>query len=71
MLLSRNSGILAAYIVGAFVEYEYVPSVFVIIPVVYLICFILLPNTPQYYIQKNNVEVRIPSPNLFQTIDQF
>lgn len=56
--LSRNTGILTAYIVGAIVDYEYIPCIFIFIPVLYVVCFVCLPNTPQYYLQKNRIQVR-------------
>lgn len=55
--LSRNTGILIAYIVGAVVDYELIPCIFVLFPLLYIICFAFLPNTPQHYLLKNRIQV--------------
>lgn len=71
-MLTRNTGILAAYIVGAIVEYEYIPFIFIIVPVVYFFLFSMLPNTPQYYLGKKNTEVSVLDPRQKKTtIDSF
>lgn len=57
--LSRSAGMLVAFIVTAFVDYDVQPYIFIIIPIVYLIKFIVLPNTPQYLLRKNKFEVGI------------
>lgn len=58
MQLSRNTGILIAYILGAIVDYKSIPCIFIFIPLIYVVCFVFLPNTPQYYLQSNQVQVR-------------
>lgn len=55
--LARNIGVLIAYIVGATVEYEIIPVILIYIPILYMICLFLLPNTPQYYLKNDNVKV--------------
>lgn len=55
--ISRVIGVLVAFIVNAVVDYEYVPCIFIFIPFLYAILFMLLPNTPQYYLQKNQDQV--------------
>lgn len=55
--LARNIGVLIGYTVGATVRYEYRPYIFIVFPVIYLISVYTLPNTPQYYLQRENVEV--------------
>lgn len=55
--LSRSAGMLFAFIVNAFVDYDVQPYIFIIIPIVYLIKFIVLPNTPQHLLRKNKFEV--------------
>lgn len=58
--VTRNSGILIAYIVGAIVDYRHIPFVFIIIPLVYAVGFSFIPNTPQYYLKKNQIQVKFP-----------
>lgn len=55
--LSRNIGLLAGYIGGALFEYNVRPYIFIVFPVIYLILMHSLPNTPQYYISKQDFEV--------------
>lgn len=55
--LSRNSGILAAYGLGAWLHYDQTPYVFISIPIIYMINFVLLPNTPQYFVKKGKFTV--------------
>lgn len=57
--LSRNIGILIGFIVGAKLDYEYVPCVFVIIPVIFGSIFVFIPNTPQFLLRKGQTEVMI------------
>ncbi|XP_055299426.1 uncharacterized protein LOC129567002 [Sitodiplosis mosellana] len=54
--LSRNTGILIAYIVGAIVDYKYIPCIFIFLPLLYVLCFVFLPNTPQYYLRNDRVQ---------------
>lgn len=43
---------------GALVDYKSIPCIFIFIPLVYVVCFVFLPNTPQYYLQSNQIQVR-------------
>lgn len=56
-LLFRNIGILIAYILGAMVDYKYIPWICVTIPIVFIVYFMTLPNTSQYYLQRGSFEV--------------
>ncbi|XP_055303105.1 facilitated trehalose transporter Tret1-like [Sitodiplosis mosellana] len=51
-----NIGILSGYIVGAIVDYEYVPCIFIAIPLIYVACFAFIPNTPQYCLRRGRIE---------------
>lgn len=57
MLVSRSVGTLVAYVVGASVQYDYVPCISGVIPIVFLVVFAMIPNTPQYYLRKGQNEV--------------
>ncbi|XP_031622895.1 facilitated trehalose transporter Tret1-like [Contarinia nasturtii] len=50
--LARNIGVMLSFIAGAIVEYQYWPYIFIFIPIIYLILLLLLPNTPQHYIER-------------------
>lgn len=56
--LSRNLGMLTAYVLSALIGYKQLPYIFIIIPIVYMINFISLPNTPQYLVKKGKFEVK-------------
>ncbi|XP_055295169.1 facilitated trehalose transporter Tret1-like [Sitodiplosis mosellana] len=53
--LSRNTGVLIVYILGATIPYKIVPCIFVFIPIIFGILFFFLPNTPQYLLEKGQV----------------
>lgn len=55
--MSRYMGSLLAYIIGSYVDYIYVPIIFVFIPTMFAIIFIFFPNTTQYYLRKNQRSV--------------
>lgn len=55
--LARNFGVLIGYIVGAVVEYEHRSYIFVFFPIMYVIWLYALPNTPQYYMHRENYSV--------------
>lgn len=57
MPLARNLGVLIGYIVGAVVEYEHRSYIFVFFPIMYIFWLYALPNTPQYYAQRENYSV--------------
>lgn len=57
--LGRNVGILIAYILGAFLQYKTIPCILVFVPIIFVISFSLLPNTPQYYLRKGENEVKM------------
>lgn len=56
--LARNIGVLLSYTIGATVQYEFIPAIFIFIPILYMILLFLLPNTSQYYIKKDNLQVK-------------
>lgn len=49
---------LISYILSALLEYDQLPYIYIIIPIVYMFNFFSLPNTPQYLVQKGKIEVR-------------
>lgn len=55
-MLSRHFGLLIIFVVAAVVNY-YVVCFFVFLPIVFLIFFTFLPNTPQFYLQKGQTKV--------------
>lgn len=56
--LARNTGILLIFIVGSVAEYFLVPCIFIFFPIVFLFCFVPLPNSPQFYLfLQGNAEV--------------
>lgn len=48
-----------AYIVGAVADYELIPCIFLFIPMLYIACFAFVPNTPKYYLHKQQVQVSV------------
>lgn len=54
--LSVNLGILIAYILGATVNYHYIPYICVPVPIIFVIIFTTLPNTPRYHIRKGDIQ---------------
>lgn len=55
--LSRNSGILIAYVLGAFLPYKIVPCIFICIPIIFAVLFVRFPNTTQYHLKRGNLQV--------------
>ena len=47
-----NIGTLIGFIIGAQFSYAIVPRIFVILPAIYFICVLYLPETPQYLLMK-------------------
>lgn len=58
VLLSMNVGLLIAYVLGAYVQYEYIPYICVTIPIIFAVSFSMLPNTPRYHLAAGNIQVR-------------
>lgn len=54
---TRNVGVLLAYVGGAYLDYSVIPYVFISLPIIFLIIFGLLPNTPQYLLAAGRIEV--------------
>lgn len=52
-----NIGYLIAYVLGAFVDYDYIPYICATITIIFCVPFILLPNTPRYHLANGNVQV--------------
>lgn len=55
--LARNTGVLVAYIAGYYFTYETMPFIFMGFPILFLICFSVLPNTPQFYLIRKQYKV--------------
>lgn len=60
MVFSQNVGTLIGYVLGAGVQYNYIPFISSAILIVSLIIFIMIPNTPQYYLREGQTQVRSP-----------
>lgn len=60
---------------GATIDYQTVPLVFIPFPIVFLITFLMLPNTPKYHIQRGHTQVNYLDDCLFNVhwswIDDF
>lgn len=57
MMVIRNFGILFGYTLGATLGYSLIPCISIILPIIFVICFALLPNTPQFYLEKGEYRV--------------
>ena len=58
IMLLVNVGTFCGYIVGSLVDYEYIPCIFVTVPLIYVACFAIIPNTPQYCLRRGRFDVR-------------
>lgn len=47
------------FVVGAYVDYMMVPCIFIFFPVVYLLFFMTMPNTPQHLLREGKIQVKI------------
>lgn len=56
-LFLRNVGTLMAYIFGATLDYIHVPYVCVVVPIAFVIIFMMMPNTPRYFVNKGEMKV--------------
>lgn len=65
MMLTLTTGILAAFVAGSYLEYFFVPKLFIALPVVFFVAFIFLPETPQHLLSRNNFEVNFTKNNDF------
>ncbi|XP_055304279.1 uncharacterized protein LOC129569467 [Sitodiplosis mosellana] len=52
----RNLGVLVGFILSASVEYKVIPCISGIFPIIFAIIFVMLPNTPRYYLQKGQIQ---------------
>lgn len=59
MMVICCTGILLGYTAGAYVSYQNIPYVFIILPVIFLATFIFFPETPQFLLIKNDNTVSI------------
>lgn len=55
--LCKNIGMLTSYILAAFLTYDQIPFVLIVIPIVYMINFAVLPNTPAFWVKRGEYEV--------------
>lgn len=57
MILFFNLGILLGYIAGKYLAFATVPKVMVLVPILFMLTFVGLPNTPQFLLQQSKVYV--------------
>lgn len=50
---------LVAFILGAIFDYEVISYLLLIVPIVFIIKFSFMPNTPQHWIRVGKLEVSI------------
>lgn len=55
--MACNAGILIAFIIGHFFDYESVPQILLGIPILYVILIAMFPETPSYLLSINRAEV--------------
>ncbi|XP_055295383.1 solute carrier family 2, facilitated glucose transporter member 8-like [Sitodiplosis mosellana] len=55
-LFMRTVGVLFIFIAGAMVEYEYLPCICVLFPILFSLVFVMMPITPQYFLQKEQIQ---------------
>lgn len=63
---TRNVGLLIAYILGAHLPYRDIPLVCIIFPIIFAVVFMMMPNTPRYYLQRGQIHVSEKPQNLYQ-----
>lgn len=51
------SGILLSFIAGSYLDYGTVPYVFIFLPLIFMIGFLFLPETPHNLLARNNFKV--------------
>jgi MFS family permease len=54
--LSHSIGILLVYILGAFMEWRVVSGISAVLPILSLVAFALLPESPVWLIRHNRIE---------------
>lgn len=59
MMLTLTTGILCSFVAGAYLDYSLIPKLFIPLPIVFFAAFILLPETPQHFLYRNNHEVSV------------
>lgn len=57
LILSCNSGLLLSYILGNYLSYFVIPMICMAFPVIFLIAFYFMPDTPTFFADKNKFEV--------------
>lgn len=57
VMIFRNIGTLIGYVLGATIEYKLVPCICIIIPIAFIVIFMMIPNTPRYYLHKGQIQV--------------
>lgn len=68
--LGMNFGIFVIFVIGAYLDFFVIP--FVIFPfiVLYFILMLFLPETPQYYLRKNNEEKALKSLKFYRNCNE-
>lgn len=56
--LYLNVGVLLGYVGGTYLAYTTVPYVMIAFPLLFICCFMFVPNTPQYLLGCGDLEVR-------------
>lgn len=57
LILSCNTGLLLSYIFGTYFNYFVVPIICMGFPVIFMIGFVFMPDTPKYLADNNKIEV--------------
>lgn len=56
LTLYVNVGILVGYVGGTYLDYNIVPYIMIVFPVIFFCGFIVMPDTPQYLLKWNRTE---------------
>lgn len=59
MMMSANLGILLAFVAGNYLPFEWVPRLFICLPIIFLLTVLFFPETPFYFMRTNREMVRI------------
>ena len=56
-VLIFNIGSFVGYIFCSYVPYNIIPYIFVLLPILYFLGIVWIPNTPQFLLEKGKTEV--------------
>lgn len=68
LTVATNAGVLIGFVVGNFFEYNTVPKILIVFPIVFILCYQFFPESPWYLVHRDKFEAAEKSLRFYRNV---